>query len=575
MDVSPNSGEWTRWRPWRSVLVPTIVTVVTLVIGVPLFLRMPPWCDVTLYDLAARNILRGGVHYRDVFDTNLPGFVWLLAGVRTVFGWSTEALRAVDLCVIATAAFGLAKWVRKLGGSSASVAWFVAAIALFYPFTSEFSHVQRDPWMLLPAVVAAYLCMTQVSHPQRTPSTRFGWAMVEGLLWGTAIWIKPHVIVPAFAVWLVGVVIQLRGGRFLLSDLFGLLTGGLAIGGAGVAWIIGTGAWPAFWDVFTNWNPEYTKETLAELPDRYLFTVLYFPPWSLLHGIAIPLACWHIVDRRAPPTTARVLFAIFYLAWMGQALVLQRAVDYVHLPETLLAMALLAGQRWAIGLPFLVWFVATGVALNCAESTVRGKDPKWPYLPLETHPVFDSAVLRRWPDCWNPADPDELRDALGQFKNAHPSATWHDLRAVATFLKTVDPPLRDRELTAFHDSTHPLYLMLDLEPSTRYLHFGTAFTFRKHAAQIAGEVRASPQRYVVSDLSRMTHHRRDVLLPDVKGTMNGLPAWLPLSQRDQFPWNQPVVFRSNRYLVHRVDKPIGVVDVPLWQDLDKLGPGES
>ena len=63
----------------RAMLEPhsTVITVVP---------RRPdgptPLCDLTLYDMAARSIMAGGVHYRDVFDTNLPGFVWLLVIVR-------------------------------------------------------------------------------------------------------------------------------------------------------------------------------------------------------------------------------------------------------------------------------------------------------------------------------------------------------------------------------------------------------------------------------------------------------------------------------------------------------------
>ena len=58
---------------------------------------MPPWNDVTLHDMVARTILRGGVLYRDVFDTNLPGIDWSMAAIRYLFGWSYEVLRAVDL----------------------------------------------------------------------------------------------------------------------------------------------------------------------------------------------------------------------------------------------------------------------------------------------------------------------------------------------------------------------------------------------------------------------------------------------------------------------------------------------
>src|SRR5947209_11592665 len=91
-----------RWTlPWRSARLGWAVATAALVAGVPVFLRTPPWCDVTLYDVAARNLLRGGVLYRDVFDTNLPGFVWALAAVRAVLGWSYEALWTVDLAIVA------------------------------------------------------------------------------------------------------------------------------------------------------------------------------------------------------------------------------------------------------------------------------------------------------------------------------------------------------------------------------------------------------------------------------------------------------------------------------------------
>src|SRR3954464_14087273 len=91
--------------PWRSVRLPQAVTAVALVVGLPLFLRMPPWCDITLYQMAARNILHGGTHYKDVFDTNLPGFVWVLTVIQWVFGESVVAIRAADLLIVSGIVF--------------------------------------------------------------------------------------------------------------------------------------------------------------------------------------------------------------------------------------------------------------------------------------------------------------------------------------------------------------------------------------------------------------------------------------------------------------------------------------
>ena len=80
---------------------------------------------------------------------------------------------------------------------------------------------------------------------------------------------------------------------------------------------------------------------------------------------------------------------------------------------------------------------------------------------------------------------------------------------------------------------------------------------------------------MVSDLKRMTWGAGRDDAPDARGDPNGLPAWLPLSLRASFPWDQPVAFRSGRYVVHRVTRPIGDVDVPDWHRLDRLGPGDE
>ncbi len=145
---------------------------------------------------------------------------------------------------------------------------------------------------------------------------------------------------------------------------------------------------------------------------------------------------------------------------------------------------------------------------------------------------------------------------------------------MALFLKTRNPSLGPGELNCWHDTTHPLYLMLNLEPATRYMHYGTAFGIPGKRELIAADVAASRQRYVVSDLLRMTWNRNNAYAPGANGDPHQLPLWFPISQRSAYPWNQPIVFRSGRYLVHKVEKPLGVIDIPDWDNLDQLGPGK-
>jgi hypothetical protein len=106
------------------------------------------------------------------------------------------------------------------------------------------------------------------------------------------------------------------------------------------------------------------------------------------------------------------------------------------------------------------------------------------------------------------------------------------------------------------------------------MHYGTVLKIRKQSTRIADEVAASKQRYVVSDLLRTTWYYDQAYAPGEGDNPLQLPRWFPLSQRDKFPWNQPIAFRAGRYVVHKVENPLGVIDIPDWNDLGSLGPGK-
>jgi hypothetical protein len=561
-----------------------VATALVLVGGVPLFLRMPPWPDVTLYDMAVRALFRGGVLYRDVFDTNLPGVVWVMAGVRAVFGWSYEALRAWDLVVVGAAAGVLGAWAKRAGATPAAVAWYAAAVALFYPFTSEFSHCQRDPWMLLPAAAAGLLRVRQAGRAA-ADGVSVRAAVGEGFVWGLAVWLKPHVMVPAAGVWAVSAVrIARRAGPGAAGrDLLGLVGGGLLAGLPGVIWLVASGAWPYFWDIFTNWNPDYLRGEWRTLSHKLGYGFWCFRPWGLVHVAALPpavLDVWRGVARRSAddqPGGGRALLAALYLGWFAQAVFVQKGFDYVHVPVTLLGLAVLAGRGWAVGFAYLVGFAAVGAVVLTpgTEALVRAVARANKVARFEPHPLTDPVVMAVWPRCFaDPPGSAELRDRLGQHTGIHNAAHWRDLEAVAAYLRAADPPVGDRELTCWHDSTHPLYLMLDRDPSTRYMHFGTVLAIPGHADEVRRAVADSPQRYVVADLARMTWEPGLARTPGAAGP-HSLPGWFPRSQLGLFPWDQPLVFRSGRYVVHRLDhRPTpDQVAIPDWLEVGYLGPG--
>jgi hypothetical protein len=55
--------------------------------------------------------------------------------------------------------------------------------------------------------------------------------------------------------------------------------------------------------------------------------------------------------------------------------------------------------------------------------------------------------------------------------------------------------------------------------------------------------------------------------PAPSGPTSELPAGFPIWGKEVYPWNQPVVFRAGRYVVHEVRDPRGEIDFPMPQGL--------
>jgi hypothetical protein len=536
-----------------SLILALVSLAIVLAIGVPLFLRTPVWVDVTYHDLSAWNVLHGGAHYRDVFETNLPGMVWMHCLVRPVVGWSHEAIRVVDLLVFSCVVLLLARLLSHSGISRNGRIWFATAAFLFYLFESEFIHCQRDGWMLLPAAAAAsFRAACGVA-----PRPRYH-AIIEGLLWGLAVWIKPHVLVPALLVWLVSLRFQTR--RTAAIDTLYLVTGGLIAGIGGSIWLVRTDSWSPMWDVLLNWNQEYYHWSWADLWSKVKFVSAYFAPFSLLHFVAVPMAIVAVV-RRNPE---RAVLGALYLGWLFQATVIQKEFDYAHAPPTLLGLAVLASYRIPVGPIFLTWCVAGGLLNEAAGDSAWLRDlrkarPTTTKIFVPHHPIARSDRLALWGRCWIDSSW-ELKDQLTFYHDIHCAPDWADLQRVADFLATKD--LHDRDLICWHDTTHPLYVWLNIRPAIRYPHVITAMKFKSKREQIRRETFASGARYVVSDLIPATYMSGPLDPPPPPGLTSSLPDGFPSWGKDVYPWNQPVVFRAGRYIVHEVRDPRGAIEFP-------------
>lgn len=538
----------------RALILSGVALVVLLGVSIPLFLSTPVWIDVMFYDLCARTLMKGGTYYRDILDTNLFGMAWLHVGIRSVLGWSSEAIRAVDLILVTAIVALLTSWLRPIGTPRSSRMWLAVVLFACYFSMSEWSHCQRDVWMLLPALGASWLRRRHVEAPASSVGRSLFLGVTEGLCWALAIAIKPMMVVPAFTCWLASVYLisSASGFRFrdVSLDLSRLVLGACPVAAIAVFWLWWSGTGPYFWQIMRQWNPEYMAFGL-----RWSFKWQQWKawaannmPWPLVHMLALPLCVTALVRylrRRTICGSARgdiscLLLVALYLGWAVQVYFFQHPHDYVQVPLLLLAIAVCAtfvniplpGNRQARWL--CVVFVAAAAVL---------------------HPMFRPGRIALWPRCFSSANRMELRDRLALATDqwgGTGKVEWQELKRIETYLR--GQHVGDGEVTCFHDCTFPLYLEMNLAPSTRYVFFHPAIAvYVSHHEEVQADLAHSPQRFVVADLFA-TMERSDWEAEN-DGDVHALPNGFPDQWRGVFPWCEPVVFRAGRYVVHRVTQP--------------------
>ncbi len=551
--------------------------VALLVSNGPLFLCMPIIDDAALWNLHVQVFLDGGVPYRDVLETNPPGTLWLMTAIRWLLGPSSIALRTADLVILGTVILLLLQILRDVGLGKSVRIWTGAICLLFYFSISEWCHCQRDMWLMVASLGWLWL---RARHIQRIAANSqpgiqvFGWSVVEGLVLGAGVWIKPMVLLPAAAAWL-ATTWWVRGGRRSLIDAAGLLMGGLLMGAGGAVWMQCSGVWPYFWETFLEWNPRYVAAGREHwtLP-RFAGMVIRLFPWLLLHVPAIGLsaaALWRTCRPLAGRVTAAPrgpgcetagiaptrpslvgaatanLVAVFYFGWLIQAFTLQHLFDYIHAPGVLLAILTCvvaasvrprpspAGQ--VAGVAFLL------VALVCS-------------------PTLRWSRLTCWPECFRQGSSAEVRDRLTlmQFPN------WRALERVAVYLRECG--VRDGEVCCFPNSTIHLYEQLGIRPPTRYVYLeNTLVFFPERRETLRAALAAAAPRYAITDLVAAGVPPEDVL--PISPKFSSPAARLGVGPERVFPWEFPIVFRTGRYAVHRTVGPIRSLEVrpnsPLWQ----------
>jgi hypothetical protein len=318
------------------------------------------------------------------------------------------------------------------------------------------------------------------------------------------VWIKPFVVVPALACWLVSLV---RAGSWsqVLADTAGLLLGGLGAGAGGLVWLWSTGAWADFWDIQLVWNREYVAFDYTEGERAIVWASLFlrFFPWMLVYLPAIPIALGWLLRPR--DQERRPVLAALYLGWLAQVVLLQHTWDYLHVPALLLALTVVSFE--AVRSPpgrqaALVAFLAGSMLLRLAPLTANR-------LPL-------------WADCWREGSSPRLRNRLGLLHKVD----WQALEQVRDFLRREG--VADGELSCLSMGSMSLFLDPGVRPATRYLYLqNVLFVFAGQRQRILDDLAASRQRFLVVD-----------------------KKWTLWKEKEPTPADGRVVFEVGPYRVH-------------------------
>jgi hypothetical protein len=214
---------------------------------------------------------------------------------------------------------------------------------------------------------------------------------------------------------------------------------------------------------------------------------------------------------------------------------------------------------------------ATLVALTLVASVpiraIIGGMPGWLVLcPLliwaaDSHPLLDARTWARWGRCWTEGSSPELRHSFTRI-GRDGLINWENMERVANYLR--EQRVRDAELLCMNDTTHPLYLTLNLTPPVPYVHVDQMmWAFMKKRERLRQELAAARPRFVVSDV-RFLSPATNLAEIGANALVHGPVGTDHVEQfrATVYPWHYPAVFRAGDLVVHQITGPPGRI----WPD---------
>lgn len=131
---------------------------------------------------------------------------------------------------------------------------------------------------------------------------------------------------------------------------------------------------------------------------------------------------------------------------------------------------------------------------------------------------------------------------------------WSDVDAVVDYLSQRE--VKGHDVLVFSPDLLDVYFRLDLKPPSKFVYVEQLLYFfpRSKFEPFKQDMITHHVRFVVVDLATLLAPK-DARQIDLHQPL--VPPKLNTRVRNQFPWSQPIVFRSGSLVVYEVIEPIG------------------
>jgi 4-amino-4-deoxy-L-arabinose transferase-like glycosyltransferase len=309
----------------RELLALIGLIVVITVIALPV-ITYPLGRDQGEFATIGRGILDGRIPYVDLWNPKPPAVFYVYGLAMTLFGRTTEALRVIDLLLFPPLAAAL-YWIGRRIASGRVGLWAALVFGVFY-FTETFwTLTQNDGIAVLPMTLAVVYALKAADGGKRS----WLWAFGAGALSAGTIWFKyPYVLFVGVVIFAYAWVRARSVMPLSRRDIFAFAGGGLLVGGGGIAYLIGIGAWDALVES-ARVTASYTAQGIGDVGEA-MGTALGFrwQHWGALAVLALIGLAY--VFRRFNRHSFWWIAVIWLMASAAMMLVQLKFYDYHWLP---------------------------------------------------------------------------------------------------------------------------------------------------------------------------------------------------------------------------------------------------